>query len=87
MVRCGERGEVVIKPFDARDINAPKSNKPLSSSPSESPTGCDDLSVATDRQVHEDQEHSSPRAHCICNDPGTCILFVLVYLCLYSFLQ
>ena len=50
-------------------------------------TGCDELTVATDRQRHEDQEYSSPRAHCKCNDPGTCVLFVLVYLCLCSFLK
>ena len=73
----------MIKPFDARAI----SNKPFRSSPSESPTGCDDLSVATDRLRHEDQEHSSPRAHCICNDPGTCILFVLVSVLILAMIQ
>ena len=41
--------------------------------------------VATDQLRHEDQEYSSPCAHCKCNDPGICALFVLVYLC--SFLQ
>ena len=33
-------------------------------------TGRDDLSVATDRQSHEDQEHSSPCAHF--GTPGIC---------------
>ena len=36
-------------------------------------------------QRYADEESSSPRAHCKCNDPGIC--FVLVYLCLCSFLQ
>ena len=40
--------------------------------------------VATDRQRHEDQEYSSLRAHCKCNDPG---IWVFGYLCLCSFLQ
>ena len=44
------------------------------------PTGCDKLAVATDRQRHEDQEYSSPRAHCKCNDQGIC---VFLYLCIY----
>ena len=39
---------------------------------------------ATNRQCHEDQEYSSPRAHRKCNDPGIC---VFLYLCLCSFLQ
>ena len=39
---------------------------------------------ATNRQCHEDQEYSSPRAHRKCNDPGIC---VTLYLCLCSFLQ
>ena len=43
------------------------------------------VAVATDGQRYADQESSSPRAHCKCNDPGIC--FVLVYLCLCSFLQ
>ena len=43
-------------------------------------TGCDELTVATDRQRHEDQEYSSPRAHCKCNDQGIC---VFLYLCIY----
>ena len=42
------------------------------------------FTVATDRQRHEDQESSSPRAHRKCNDPGIC---VISYLCLCSFLQ
>ena len=33
-------------------------------------TGRDDLAVATDRQSHEDQEHSSPCAHF--GTPGIC---------------
>ena len=41
------------------------------------PTGCDELAVATDRQRHEDQEYSSPPAHCKCNDPGI-LVFVSV---------
>ena len=45
--------------------------------------GCDELAVATDRQRHEDQEYSSPPAHCKCNDPG---IFVFLYLCLFLFL-
>ena len=45
------------------------------------------VAVATDWQRYADQESSSPRAHCKCNDPGICSLFVLVYLCLCSFLQ
>ena len=42
------------------------------------------FTIATDRQRHEDQESSSPRAHRKCNDPGIC---VFLYLCLCSFLQ
>ena len=46
-------------------------------------TGCDELAVATDRQRHEDQEYSSPPAHCKCNDPG---ISVFLYLCICVFL-
>ena len=35
------------------------------------------VAVATERQSHEDQEYSSPRAHCKCNDPGI-FVFVLI---------
>ena len=45
-------------------------------------TGCDELTVATDQQRHEDQEYSSPSDHCQCNDQGICL-----YLFLCSFLQ
>ena len=44
-------------------------------------TGCDELTVATDRQRHEDQEYSSPRAHCKCNDPGICAFLFYAYSC------
>ena len=41
--------------------------------------GCDEVAVATDRQRHEDQEYSSPRAHCKFNDPGICVfVFALI---------
>ena len=57
------------------------------SSSSESPTGCDDLSVATDRQRHEDQESSSPRAHCKCNGPGTFCVSVSVSVLILAMIQ
>ena len=47
-------------------------------------TGCDELAVATDRQRHEDQEYSSPRAHCKCNDPG---IFVFVSVLILAMIQ
>ena len=43
-------------------------------------TGSNDLAVATDRQRHEDQESSAPRAHCKCNDPGI-VFFLYLFLC------
>ena len=48
------------------------------------PTGCDELAVATDRQRHEDQEYSSPPAHCKCNDPG---IFVFVSVLILAMIQ
>ena len=57
------------------------------SSSSESPTGCDDLSVAADRQRHEDQESSSPRAHCKCNGPGTFCVSVSVSVLILAMIQ
>ena len=36
------------------------------------------MSVAADRQSHEDQDYSSP-VHCKCNDPGT-FVFVSVFI-------
>ena len=36
------------------------------------------VAVATDRQLHADQESSSPPAHCKCNDPGIVFFFVFV---------
>ena len=51
------------------------------------PTGCDDLSVATDRQRHEDQENSSPRAHCKCNGPGTFCVSVSVSVLILAMIQ
>ena len=58
--------------------------------------GCDEVAVATDRQRHEDQEYSSPRAHCKFNDPGIYVFVfaliltmvqVFLYLCLCLILQ
>ena len=57
------------------------------SSSSEGPTGCDDLSVAADRQRHEDQEYSSPRAHCKCNGPGTFCVSVSVSVLILAMIQ
>ena len=37
------------------------------------------MAVATDQQRHEHQEYSSPRAHCMCNDPGICVLCICVF--------
>ena len=48
------------------------------------PTGCDELAVATDRQRHEDQEYSSPPAHCLCNDPG---IFAFVSVLILAMIQ
>ena len=42
------------------------------------------MAVATDRQRHEDQEYSSPRAHCKCNDPG---IFVFVSVLILAMIQ
>ena len=46
-----------------------------------------DLSVATDRQRHEDQESSSPRAHCKCNGPGTFCVSVSVSVLILAMIQ
>ena len=42
------------------------------------------MSVAADRQSHEDQEYSSPPVHCKCNDPGT---FVFVSVLILAIIQ
>ena len=42
-------------------------------------TGCDELTVATDQQRHEDQDYSSPRDHCQCNDQGICVFCICFY--------
>ena len=52
-----------------------------------SPTGSDDLAVATDRWSHEDQENSSPRAHCKCNGPGTFCVSVSVSVLILAMIQ
>ena len=42
------------------------------------------VAVATDRQLHEDQEYSSSSAHCKCNDPG---IFVFVSVLILAMIQ
>ena len=42
------------------------------------------MAVATDRQLHEDQEYSSSSAHCKCNDPG---IFVFVSVLILAMIQ
>ena len=42
------------------------------------------MSVAADRQRHEDQEYSSPPVHCKCNDPGT---FIFVSVLILAIIQ
>ena len=45
------------------------------------------FTIATDRQRHEDQESSSPRAHCKCNGPGTFCVSVSVSVLILAMIQ